>query len=56
MTTSTKQGAEAAASQVRLARVELVRDERVPKETRVVVRVGEFCVELLSGHGSVLRL
>ncbi len=46
MTTSTKQRVRAAASQVRLARVELVRDERVSKETPVVVRVGEFCVEV----------
>ena len=48
MTTSTKQRVGAEASQVRLARVELVRvlDERVAKETPVVVRVGEFCVEV----------
>lgn len=46
MTTLTKQRTEAAAHQVRLARVELVAAERGAKETPVVVRVGDFCVEV----------
>lgn len=46
MATETRQRAGAAASQVRLARVEVVRHEPVAEETPVVVRVGEFRVEV----------
>ena len=46
MATETRQRAAAAANQVRLARVEVVRQEQVAKETPVVVRVGEFRVEV----------
>jgi hypothetical protein len=45
MATSTAQR-KGPVGQVRLARVELVRDERVANETPVVVRVGDFRVEV----------
>ena len=46
MATATRQRAGRAAGEVRWARVEVVRDEPSVNETPVVVRVGEFRVEV----------
>lgn len=52
MATATRQRAVRVASEVRWARVEVVRDEPVVRETPVVVRVGEFRVEVSGDFSS----
>ncbi len=52
MATATRQRAGRAASEVRWARVEVVRDELANSETPVVVRVGEFRVEVSADFSS----
>jgi hypothetical protein len=51
VTTATRPQARRA-GEVRLARVEVVRDEPVVSETPVVVRVGEFRVEVAGDFSS----
>lgn len=55
MATATRQQAGRSAGELRWARVEVVRDEPAVRDTPVVVRVGEFRVEV-SGEFSTETL